>query len=36
VDCIHKLEQFPNQFNEVAADMQLAAKVARKQREGQW
>jgi hypothetical protein len=27
VDCIHKLEEFPESFNHVAADMQLAAKL---------
>lgn len=27
VDAIHKLEEFPNSFNEVAADIQLAAKL---------
>lgn len=27
VDCIHKLEEFPKRFDEVAADMHLAAKL---------
>lgn len=27
VDAIHKLEEYPNKFNEVAADIQLAAKL---------
>jgi hypothetical protein len=27
VDCVHKLEEFPKRFDEVAAGMQLAAKI---------